>query len=345
MTAQPLKTLEALEREGLLVANATLRAVADRYAISLTPALAGLIDKGDPADPIARQFLPDTSELQTHAEELADPIGDQAHEPVKGIVHRYRDRVLLKLVHVCPVYCRFCFRREMVGPGGEPPLAGEALDAALAYIGSHEEIWEVILTGGDPFIVPPHVARSITQRLEAIRHLRVLRWHTRVPIADPTRVNEAFVAAITSRSKTVYVAIHVNHARELSAEARAALHRLSAAGVPLLSQTVLLRGVNDRAEALAELMRTLVELRVKPYYLHQADLAPGTSHFRVPLKEAQTIYAELRNRVSGICLPSFVIDIPAGHGKVPASSVHVRKAADGNFIISDDDGALHTYRG
>ncbi len=156
----PLKTIAALADQGLVraVDAPALEAVAARYAVALTPALAALIDRADPEDPIARQFVPDARELLATAEELADPIGDRAHEPVPGIVHRYPDRVLLKLVHVCPVYCRFCFRREMIGPAGEPPLAGAALDAALEYIRSRREIWEVILTGGDPFVVPPRVA-------------------------------------------------------------------------------------------------------------------------------------------------------------------------------------------
>ena len=343
MTA-PLKTISALADAGLVRGHdiAALESVAARYAVALTPGLAALIDRADPADPIARQFLPDLRELETAPEELADPIGDAAHEPVPGIVHRYRDRVLLKLVHVCPVYCRFCFRREMIGPGALPPLAGEALERALDYIRSRSEIWEVILTGGDPFIVPARVARGLTAALEAIPHVRIIRWHTRVPVADPERVTEDFILAITPREKTVFVALHVNHARELSAGARAAIARLHLAGIPLLSQTVLLAGVNDDAATLDTLFRTLVELKVKPYYLHQMDLAPGTRHFRVPLERAQAIYAELRARLSGLALPTFVLDIPGGHGKVPAGAPHIRPTADG-YEIADNRGAYHPY--
>lgn len=343
MTA-PLKTITALEDAGLLHGHdaAALEAVAARYAVAITPALVALIDPGDTRDPIARQFVPDARELQTTPEELADPIGDGAHEPVTGIVHRYRNRVLLKLVHVCPVYCRFCFRREMIGPGALPPLAGEALERALDYIRAHSEIWEVILTGGDPFIVPPRVARAITAALDEIPHVRIIRWHTRVPVADPERVTDALVEAITPASKTVFVAIHTNHVRELSASARAAIARLHKAGIPLLSQTVLLAGVNDDAATLDALLRALVELKVKPYYLHQTDLAPGTAHFRVPLVRAQEIYKELRARVSGLALPAFVIDIPGGYGKVPAGAPYVHPSADG-FEIADDRGGVHKY--
>ena len=338
-----LKTLDALSEAGLLsrASATTLQHVTERYAIAITPTIASLIDPRDPDDPIARQFLPDARELQTSPEERADPIGDHAHEPVPGIVHRYADRVLLKLVHVCPVYCRFCFRREMVGPQGEAPLAGAALDHALAYIECHPEIWEVILTGGDPFIVPARIARHITKALEAIEHVRIIRWHTRVPIADPERVSDAFVGAIQS-SKTVYVVIHVNHERELSPAARNAIARMHEAGLPLLSQSVLLRGVNDDARTLERLMRALTELRIKPYYLHQMDLAPGTAHLRVPLEQAQGIYAELRARLSGLALPSFVIDIPGGHGKVPAARNHVA-VTEADVTITDDRGQSHIY--
>lgn len=339
-----LKTISQLREAGLVSAAGApaLGRVAERYAVAITPYLTALIDRADPADPIARQFVPDVRELDTRPEELADPIGDKAHEPVPGIVHRYRDRVLLKLVHVCPVYCRFCFRREMVGPGGEPALSKEALDRALAYVQARPEIWEVILTGGDPFVVPERIARRVTEALSAIPHVRMIRWHTRVPVADPARVTDAFVQAIAAAIKAVYVAIHVNHERELTNSARAAIARLHSAGIPLLSQTVLLKGVNDDAETLDALFRALAELRVKPYYLHQTDLAPGTAHFRVPLARAQDIYAELRARLSGLALPQFVIDIPGGHGKIPAGHAHVRADSDA-FEIRDDKGGRHTY--
>jgi lysine 2,3-aminomutase len=339
-----LKTISQLQDAGLVSAAGApaLARVAERYAVAITPDLAALIDRADAADPIARQFVPDARELDTQPEELADPIGDKAHEPVPGIVHRYRDRVLLKLVHVCPVYCRFCFRREMVGPGGEPALSSEALAQALDYVRARPEIWEVILTGGDPFVVPERVARRVTQALTAIPHVRMIRWHTRVPVADPERVTPAFAQAIATTHKTVYVAIHVNHERELTKLAKGAIQRLHSAGIPLLSQTVLLAGVNDDAATLDALFRALAEVRVKPYYLHQMDLAPGTAHFHVPLERAQGIYAELRSRLSGLALPQFVIDIPGGHGKVPAGRAHVR-ALSGHHEISDANGLRHIY--
>src|SRR5580658_7297488 len=252
---------------------APLEQVAARYAVAITPALADLIDPSDPHDPIARQFVPDARELLMEPGESGDPIGDAAHSPVDGIVHRYPDRVLLKLVNACAVYCRFCFRREMVGPG-RGGLSRSALDAALDYIAGKPEIWEVILTGGDPLLLSPRRLKAVTAQLTAIRHVKVIRVHTRVPVAAPEMISPAMVRALRC-DKAVFVVLHVNHSRELTQDSRAACARFIDAGIPVLSQSVLLRGVNDDVETLGALMRALVECRIKPYYLHHADLAPG----------------------------------------------------------------------
>ena len=219
--------------------------------MALPPALAGLIDRNDANDPIARQFVPDAAELETRPEELADPIGDDAHSPVEGIVHRYPDRVLLKLTPICAVYCRFCFRREMVGPGKSKPLSAAALARALDYIRAHREIWEVILTGGDPLVLSPRRLRAVMQALAKIDHVKVLRIHTRVPLAEPQRVTAELVRAIKVKGKPTYVALHINHPRELSDAARAGIARMADAGIVLLGQSVLLKGVNDSATCLA----------------------------------------------------------------------------------------------
>ncbi|MEQ1868111.1 MAG: lysine-2,3-aminomutase-like protein, partial [Micropepsaceae bacterium] len=306
-------------------------------------AMAGLIEAGDPHDPIARQFVPDIRELDQRPEESADPIGDNRHSPVEGIVHRYPDRVLLKVVHVCPVYCRFCFRREMVGPDREPSLSPQALDDALAYIASHREISEVILTGGDPFILIARRAADLTQRLAAIAHVKILRWHTRVPVVDPERVTQEFVQALKAPGVATYVALHANHAREFTPEARAACARIVDAGIPMLSQSVLLKGVNDDADTLADLMRTFVENRIKPYYLHHADLAPGTSHFRTTIAHGQALLRQLRSRVSGLALPRYVLDIPGGHAKANLETCEIDQDASGALRVRDDEGTWHAY--
>ncbi|WP_454852633.1 lysine-2,3-aminomutase-like protein [Rhizobium binxianense] len=320
-----------------------LEEVAARYAIGLTPAVARLIDPADPADPIARQFVPDASELVVAPEERADPIGDHAHSPVEGIVHRYPDRVLLKAVHVCPVYCRFCFRREMVGPQGLGTLDPEAMKAAFDYIRAHEEIWEVILTGGDPLVLSPRRLEEILGQLASIDHVKIVRFHTRVPVVDPQRIDDGLIGALKASGKTVYVALHANHPREMTPEARAACARLVDAGIVMVSQSVLLKGVNDDPAVLAELMKAFVESRVKPYYLHHPDLAPGTSHFRLTIEEGQKIVAALRGRVSGLCQPAYILDIPGGYGKAVIGESTVRRSGEGCYSVSDYRGDEHSY--
>jgi len=320
-----------------------LQRVAERYAVAITPAVAGLIDRDDPDDPIARQFVPDLAELTVTKDERADPIGDLTHSPVEGIVHRYPDRVLLKAVHVCPVYCRFCFRREMVGPEGLGTLTPEQMDAAIGYIRAHTEIWEVILTGGDPLVLSARRLHEMMARLSDIEHVKVVRFHTRVPVVEPERVDEKLVAALKASGKATYLAVHANHPRELTEAARAAIGRMVDAGIVLLSQTVLLRGVNDDPDTLAALMRGFVETRVRPYYLHHPDLAPGTSHFRVPIDEGQRLVTGLRGRISGLAQPTYVLDIPGGHGKAPIMAANIRSSGDGCYTVSDWRGGEHRY--
>jgi lysine 2,3-aminomutase len=342
---RPIRTARELADAGLIdaAAEAAISRVASRYAVAITPAVASLIDRDDPNDPIARQFVPAAPELTLTPQERADPIGDDAHSPVSGIVHRYPDRVLLKAVHVCPVYCRFCFRREMVGPQGLGTLTAAELDAAIGYIASHSEIWEVILTGGDPFVLSPRRLGEILERLRAIGHVKVVRFHTRVPVVEPERIDADLIAALKASGKAAYVALHANHPREMTAEARAAAARLIDAGIAMVSQTVLLKGVNDDAEVLAELMRAFVETRIKPYYLHHPDLAPGTSHFRLSIEEGQALAASLRGRVSGLCQPTYILDIPGGHGKAVVSASVISAEGGGCYTITDFRGREHIY--
>jgi len=319
-----------------------IRQVAEQFAVAVTDDLAELIDAEDNRDPIAAQFLPSRAELKKAAEELDDPIGDDRCSPVPGIVHRYPDRVLLKPLLLCPVYCRFCFRREVVG-NKSGVLGRAALNIALDYIRRHSQIWEVIVTGGDPFLLAPRRIGEIVRALDQVAHLGVIRFHTRVPVADPRRVTSALVEALAAE-KAVYVVVHANHPRELTSKAREAALKLSRAGIPLLSQTVLLRGINDDAAVLEALFRGLVAMRVKPYYLHHADLARGTSHFRTGIASGQRLVGSLRGRVSGLCQPTYVLDIPGGYGKVSIApcAITSQSLADG-WIIEDGAGVRHPY--
>ena len=334
MTA-PLRTLRSipdLVAAGLVTAAnaAELDAVADRYAIAITPAMHALIKTGGANDPIARQFVPSIAELEHLPLETADAIGDDAKSPVAGIVHRYPDRVLLKITGICPVYCRFCFRREMVGPDAGRELSKADLARAFDYIRSTPQIWEVIVTGGDPFILSPERIAEVTAQLGTIAHVKVVRWHTRVPVVAPERITDGLVQALKSSTQSVFVGLHANHPDELTAVARTAIAKLVDGGIPVVSQTVLLRGVNDDADTLEALMRAFVETRVKPYYLHHGDLAPGTSHFRTTLAQGQALMRALRQRISGLALPTYVLDSPSARGKVPV---------EGGYVTSD--GASH----
>jgi lysine 2,3-aminomutase len=345
MTTKTLRNIRQLQDAGLVPAGSTavLDRVAARYAVAVTPAMAALIDRRDPDDPIARQFLPEPAELESRPPERPDPIGDDAFSPVEGIVHRCADRVLLKLVHTCPVYCRFCFRREMVGPRGRGGLTAEKRAAAYRYIGQRPEIWEVILTGGDPLVLPVSRLRAAMRALAAIKHVKIIRIHTRVPAVAPERVTADMVAALQAPAKTTYVALHANHPRELTTAARAACARIVDAGIPMVSQSVLLKGVNDDIETLVALMRAFVECRIKPYYLHHADLAPGTSHLRTSIEEGQALMRELRSRVSGLCQPAYMLDIPGGAGKVPVGPNYVSAPGPGGHDVTDNDGRAHPY--
>ena len=341
-TKRTLRTIDDLVAAGLVPPRqaAALEPVAARYQVALTPQVAGLIDASDPNDPIARQYIPSLAELRRTPDEREDPIGDDVHTPLKGIVHRYPDRVRLKPLLVCPVYCRFCFRREMLGSDGA--LSDAELDAALDYIRVHEAIWEVILTGGDPLILSPRRLRMIVAALDAIPHVQVIRLHSRVPVADPERITAALLRALET-DKALYVAVHCNHPRELNDAARAACLGLTRAGIPLLGQSVLLKGVNDDAATLEALFRAMVAARIKPYYLHHGDLAPGTKHFRTSIETGRGLMRKLRGRLSGLAQPTFVVDIPGGHGKVPVGPEFLSFGPGDAIVLTDPKGKRHRY--
>jgi lysine 2,3-aminomutase len=343
--AQTLRSAADLARAGLIAPEAlpALERVAAQYAVAITPAMAELIDPNDPHDPIALQFTPQAAELDSQPVERADPIGDFSMSPLEGVVHRYPDRVLLKVTHTCATYCRFCFRREMVGPEGLGTLPPAALDAALAYIAERPAIWEVIVTGGDPLVLSPRRLGALMDALAAIDHVKVVRFHTRIPAVDPEAVTDELIAALRRPGLAVYVALHANHPREMTPATRAACGRIVDAGLPMVSQSVLLRGVNDDPEVLGALMRAFVETRIKPYYLHHADLAPGTAHLRTGIAEGQALMRALRGRLSGLAQPAYVLDIPGGHGKVPVGPCYLSAGPGTALSVEDFRGQAHAY--
>lgn len=337
-----MKTLHDLAQVGLIKETemVDLEKVIETLPFKITDQMQQLIDQTSPNDPIAQQFIPSIEELIKDGNELSDPIGDEKFKKVKGIIHRYPDRCLFMPVHVCALYCRFCFRREKVG-AGEETLTPSEMQAAFDYISNHPEIWEVILSGGDPFILKPSMLKKIFHRLEEISHVEIIRVHTRVPFVEPSRINKEFITAIKFK-KPMYIVLHVNHPKEFTPQAIAACATLADAGFPLLSQTTLLKNINDNIKSLSTLFRCFLKNRIKPYYLHHPDLVAGTKHFWVSIAKGQQLMRELRGHFSGLCQPTYVLDIPGGFGKVPIGPGYIEEK-DGQYSVTDYQGASSPY--
>lgn len=312
-----------------------------QHPFAITQEMANAINGNDPNDPIRRQFVPDTQELTSLNWGKADPIGDHQHSPVTGIVHRHSNRCLFMPIQACPVYCRFCFRRGDIGPN-QGQLNATNIETALNYIRTHQEIWEVIFTGGDPLMINPKQLSKLITELKTIKHIKVLRFHTRVPIVAPALINEALLSAL-QLFPTSYIVIHTNHVNELTPNAKLACQKLTQQTIPLLSQTVLLKGINDSVNALGDLFKCLVEMKIKPYYLHHLDLTPGTQHFHTTIENGKQLMRDLRATLSGLCLPTYVLDIPGGYGKIPVGEDYVECLSPHHYQITDYHGHLHLY--
>ncbi len=320
-----------------------IKIVSSRYSFGVTDQVLNTIQGPLETDPIARQYIPDLRELQILPQERLDPIGDEAHSPVKGIIHRYTDRVLLSPVYICAVYCRYCFRREKIGRDADM-LSEVELNTALEYIAQNPDIHEVILTGGDPLILSPRRLKKLLSALVAFPHVEIIRIHSRIPVADPQRITPE-LCSVLDQGKAVYMAIHINHVQEITPEVERSFKNLHKAGCVLLSQSVLLRGVNNNPDTLATLYRALLRLRVKPYYIHHPDLAPGTAHFRLSLKEGTDIVEGLEKfRISGLARPHYMLDIPGGFGKVQILTNSVEELEPGCYRVEDPKGQTHIYK-
>ena len=311
-------TLEELaQRCGLPIA--TLHRLLAEYQFALTDEMAAVLS-GAPADPIAAQFLPDERELTVAASEMGDPIGDAPHSPLPSLVHRYPNRVLWKISPVCAVYCRFCFRKEHIGRRGTALRQAE-IAAVAAYLAAHPQVEEVIYSGGDPLMLTTQKLQQCATAYRDLAHIRRLRIHSRIPIVQPAAVNDTLLTHLSDLPQSLHIVVHINHSVELTANARAALRALRTSGALLYSQTVLLQGVNADAATLARLMNDLLDAGITPYYLHHPDLARGTGHFRTSLAEGKKIMRELRSRLSGIAMPTYIVEIPGGGGKVPVGEL------------------------
>ncbi|HBA86724.1 MAG TPA: lysine 2,3-aminomutase [Geobacter sp.] len=293
--------------------GAPLAEVTTRFPMRITPYYLGLIE--EPGDPIWRQCVPDRAELDDLSQS-PDPLDEERLSPVPGLIHRYPDRVVWIVSTSCAVYCRFCMRKRGVGCSG---MEAAPVDEAVAYIASHPQIRDVILSGGDPLLLPDHRLDAILTALRRIPHVEVVRIGTRAPVTLPERVTPE-LARMLKRHHPLYVNTHFNHPREITPQSAKALALLADAGIPLGNQTVLLKGVNDDPEVMRLLMHRLLLHRVRPYYIHQMDLVQGTAHFRTRLEKGIAVMAALRGHTSGLAVPHYVIDLPGGKGKVDASS-------------------------
>ncbi|MCX8500132.1 MAG: lysine-2,3-aminomutase-like protein [Alphaproteobacteria bacterium] len=344
-----IRTLDELVDRGLILASErnSLVRVAEQFAVSISPGVASLLEQTPPelraSDPIARQYVPRASEIDPDPLAHEDPIGDQRFSPARGLIHRFHDRVLIKPLEVCAVYCRFCFRRETINQG-QAPLDHSELQVIYDYIAERPYIWEAILSGGDPLLLSARRMAEIVAKLAAIPHLGVLRLHSRIPVVEPERITSEIIAGLRSRLP-VFILLHCNHPREFTKAAEAAIGRLVDAGIPLLGQSVLLRGVNNDPEVLTALFRRMVELRIKPHYLHHADLTAGTAEFRTEIAEGIAMLRSLRGKVSGLCHPTYMIEIPGGAGKVPLGHSWAEPVTGqaGRWQIESPEGLIYDY--
>ncbi len=329
--------------------EAGIRWADGRFKMAITPYFFSLIDPVDPDCPIRRQVIPRIDESVIVKEDLSDPCGEVSHTPVPGLVHRYPDRVLMIITETCAAYCRYCTRKRIVssnekaGESSIPLYAdSEAFHKALGYIRSHKEIRDVLISGGDPLILDTPVLERVLSSLREIDHVEILRIGTKIPVTMPQRIDDELIDML-KRYHPLFMSIHFTHPKELTDTCKKALDKLADAGMPLGSQTVLLRGINDDPETMMELMHELLKLRVRPYYLYQADLVPGTAHFRTPIDKGLEIIERMRGYTSGYAIPTFVIDAPGGGGKVPISPDYIINREKGRITIRNYQGRVFHY--
>jgi lysine 2,3-aminomutase len=338
-----IRTLEQLERviEVTDGERAAFEASHELFEMAITPYYASLMDPKDPSCPIRLQCVPQPGELTVQPYELEDPLAEEAHMPVPGVTHRYPDRALLYTTHTCPVYCRHCTRKRKVSdPSTSASL--QQLERGLEYIASRPEIRDVLVSGGDPLSNSDARLELILSRLRAIPHVELIRLCTRNPVTLPQRITEE-LARMLSRYHPIYVHTHFNHPKECTREAFEACARLADAGCALNNQMVLLKGVNDDAETVRELNHRLLQMRVRPYYIFQADMAQGISHFRTPIEKGLEIIDKLRGWTSGLAVPHFVVDLPGGGGKVAMVPDHVLGRDGSQWTLRNYQNRVFTY--
>lgn len=326
--------LTADERAGCLFADKKL-------ALAITPYFFNLIDRDDPADPIRLQVIPRAGESRTAPEELLDPVGEENTSPVKGIVHRYPDRVLFLVTDRCAAYCRYCTRSRLVSNAQDYNFHPE-FESGLEYIRTHPEVRDVLLSGGDPLLLSDRKLDYLLGELRKIPHVEFIRIGSRIPVFLPQRITPE-LCEIFKKHGPIWMSIHVNHPTECTIALREACERLAFAGVPLGNQSVLLKDINDDAEVMQSLIHRLLMMRVRPYYLYQCDLITGSAHLRADARKGVEIIQALRGHTTGYAIPQFVIDAPGGGGKIPINPEYVKKITSDAIIMRNFQGEEYSY--
>ena len=312
-----------------------------RFRMAVTPYYASLIRPDAPDGPIRRQAVPSVRELRVEPCDMADPLCEDRYSPTPGLVHRYPDRVLLLLTHRCSMYCRHCTRRRMVG-SEDFSLGGGELERAFGYLERHAEVRDVLLSGGDPLVLSDERLEAVIRRLRAIPHVEIIRIGTRTPVVMPMRITDDLLAML-KRYRPIWINTHFNHPDEITPDSARACEKIVDAGIPLGNQSVLLRGVNDDAETLKRLFTGLVQIRVRPYYLYQCDLSNGIGHFRTTVAEGMELMKRIRGSITGFAVPEYVIDLPGGGGKTPASLDYIVRMDGRGATLRNFEGKEYFY--
>lgn len=322
------------EEEGIRESLKTLR-------MAITPYYLSLIDQNDPYDPIRRQCIPTITETHISKADLLDPLSEDEDSPVPGLTHRYPDRVLFLITDMCSMYCRHCTRRRFAGQH-DCQSPADRIQQGIDYIARTPQVRDVLLSGGDALMVNDNMLESIIQRLRAIPHVEIIRLGTRTPVVCPQRITDN-LCNMLKKYHPIWVNTHFNHPHEITPESSAACERLANAGIPLGNQSVLLRGVNDCTYVMKDLVRKLVKIRVRPYYIYQCDLSMGLEHFRTPVSKGIEIIEALRGHTSGFAVPTFVIDAPGGGGKTPVMPNYVISQSPHKVVLRNFEGVITTY--
>ena len=311
------------------------------FRVDITPYFISLIDPDDPNDPVRQQIIPRAEEMQAFTAMMEDSLAEDRHSPVPGLVHRYPDRVLMLVTTQCASYCRYCTRSRIVGDPGQT-FSRQEFEAQIEYLKNTPQVRDVLLSGGDPLVLAPKILKEILTRLREIPHIEIVRIGSRVPVFLPMRVTQE-LCDMLQEFHPLWINIHINHPNEISQELADACDRMARAGIPLGNQSVLLAGVNDCVHIQRELVQKMTRIRVRPYYLYQADLVEGAGHFRTPVAKGIEIIEGLRGHTSGYAVPQFIVDAPGGGGKIPVMPNYQISASDHKIILRNYEGYVTTY--